>query len=158
MLRSRAFIGLTAFLAGMALGGWLFLDTRPRTFFAPTQCDSCWGASELAGLLASAGIRRVGAALPLVVKETGRCIAIDHPFRKFRFHFVVFPKKDIKDIADISAENQEYFLDCLALIRTLVVEHRLRYYWVETNGPGLQNVNYLHFHLMSEAEGDPPAQ
>ena len=139
----------------MALGGWLFSDSQPRSFLAVSQCVSCWRPNDLAGLLASAGIRRAGAMLPLVVKETDRCVAIDHPFRKFRFHFVVFPKKDIKDIADVSIDDQAYVLDCLAVIRSLVTENRLRHYWVETNGPGLQHVTYLHFHLMSDADSAP---
>ena len=156
LLRSRVFLALLTFTAGVCAGGWLFSDTQPRSFLALTRCESCWRANQVAGLLASIGIQKAGAALPLVVKETGRCVAIDHPFPKYPFHLVVFPKKDIKDIADISVENQEYILDCLGLIRAIVVERRLRAYRVETNGPGLQHVNYLHFHLVSEARVDPP--
>ena len=84
-----------------------------------------------------------------MVKETDRCIAIEHPLRKTKFHFVVFPKKDIKDISDISIDDQQHVFDCLALIRTLVLENGLRNYRVETNGAGLQHVTYLHFHLIS---------
>jgi diadenosine tetraphosphate (Ap4A) HIT family hydrolase len=100
-------------------------------------------------LLASAGIQRGAAAFPLAVKETDRCIAIEHPFRKTKFHFIVFPKKDIKNIADVAIDDQQHILDCLAIIRALVVENGLRSYRVETNGPGLQHVTYLHFHLVS---------
>ena len=153
MLRSRWFLAALVFLTGIAVGGWLFSDSQPRSFLALSNCQSCYQPNDLAGLLASAGIRRAGAALPLVVKETDRCIAIDHPFRKMPVHFVVFPKKDIKDIADVSLDTQDYLLDCLAVIRALVVEHRLHRYWVETNGPGFQHVTYLHFHLVSE-DGD----
>src|SRR5262249_57609213 len=124
-------------------------DSKPRSFLALTNCELCYRPSDLAGLLASAGIQRAGAALPLVVKETDRCFAIEHPFRKIRFHFVVFPKKDVKSIADISVAIQQYILDCLAVIRALVIENGLRSYRVETNGPGLQHVTYLHFNLLS---------
>jgi aprataxin len=102
-------------------------------------------------LLASAGIQKAPSALPMVVKETDRCIAIEHPFPKTRFHFVVFPKKDIKNIADISVDDQEYVLDCLAVIRSLVNENGLWNYRVITNGPGSQDVTYLHFHLVSKS-------
>ena len=150
MLRSRVFLAALTFFAGVGLGGYLFSDSKPRSFLALSNCDSCYRPNDLAGLLASAGIQRAGAALPFVVKETDRCLAIEHPFRKMRFHFVVFPKKDIKSIADISVDDQQYVLDCLAVIRALVIENGLRSYRVETNGPGLQHVTYLHFHLVSK--------
>jgi diadenosine tetraphosphate (Ap4A) HIT family hydrolase len=109
--------------------------------------------SDLAGLLASVGIQKAAAA-PIAVKETDRCVAIEHPFRKAKYHFIVFPKKDIKDIADVATDDQQYVLDCLAVIRALVVENGLRKYWVETNGPGRQHVTYLHIHLVS-SDGHP---
>jgi diadenosine tetraphosphate (Ap4A) HIT family hydrolase len=149
MLRSRILLTAVTLLAGVALGGYLFSDTRPRSFLAVSSCDSCYRPNDLAGLLASAGIQRAAAAVPLAVKETDRCVAIEHPFRKMNFHFVIFPKKDIKNIADVAIDDQQHVLDCLALIRALVVENGLRNYRVETNGPGRQHVTYLHFHLVS---------
>ena len=134
MPRSRVFLALLIFVVGIAVGGYVFQDSQPRSFLALSRCESCYRPSDLAGLLASAGIQRAGAALPLVVKETDRCVAIVHPFQKFPFHFVVFPKKDIKDIADVSVDKQEYVLDCLAVIRALVIENGLQRYRVETNG------------------------
>jgi diadenosine tetraphosphate (Ap4A) HIT family hydrolase len=136
-------------LGGIAVGGYLFSDSQPRSFLALSNCVSCYRPNDLAGLLASAGIQKAAGAIPLVVKETDRCVAIEHPFHKAKFHFVVFPKKDIKDIAHISVDDQQYVLDCLAVVRSLVVENDLRAYRVETNGPGLQDVTYLHFHLIS---------
>jgi diadenosine tetraphosphate (Ap4A) HIT family hydrolase len=158
MLRSRVFLAALIFFAGFGLGGYLFSDSKPRSFLSLSNCDSCYRPNDLAGLLASAGIQRAGVALPFVVKETERCLAIKHPFRKMRFHFVVFPKKDIKSIADISVDDQQHVLDCLAVIRALVSENGLQSYRVETNGPGLQHVTYLHFHLVSkESHAEPSA-
>ena len=143
------FLAALTLLAGVALGGYLFADSQPRSFLAVSSCDSCYRPNDLAGLLASAGIQRVAAAVPRAVRETDRCVAIEHPFRKTKFHFIVFPKKDIKNIADVAIDDQLHILDCLAVIRALVVENGLRSYRVETNGPGLQHVTYLHFHLVS---------
>jgi diadenosine tetraphosphate (Ap4A) HIT family hydrolase len=112
------------------------------------NCDVCYRPNELAGMLASAGIQKTPAARMFAVKETDRCIAIEHPFRKLKYHFVVFPKRDIKDIADIAIDDQRHVFDCLALIRLLIVENGIRYYRVETNGPDRQHVTYLHFHLI----------
>jgi|GEM_PF-479400 len=159
---SRILIVSLTFLAGVGVGGYLFSYSQPRSFLALSNCTACYRPQDLAGLLTSAGIQRAPGALPMVVKETDRCVAIEHPFPKTRFHFVVFPKKDIKNIADISVDDQAYVLDCLAVIRTLVNENGLWNYRVITNGPGAQDVTYLHFHLVSRsgraqsgAEGAP---
>ena len=147
--RSGVLRGAFVFLAGIAFGGYLFADSQPRSFLAVPSCGTCYRANDLAGLIASVGIQRAPAALLRVVKETDRCLAIEHPFPTTKLHFVVFPKKDVRSIADISIDDQPYLLDCLAVIRALVVENGLRNYRVETNGPGLQKVTYLHFHLES---------
>ncbi len=148
---------LLVFLAGVGLGGFLFSDSQPRSFLTLSKCNPCYRASELAGLLASAGIQKAPGALPLVVKETNRCLAIDYPFPKSRYHFIVFPKKDIRNIADVSVADQEYVFDCLEVIRALVRENGLSNYRVITNGPGLQDIGYLHFHLISNS-GTGPAR
>ena len=93
VLRSRWLIPAVTFVLGIAVGGWLFSQSQPRSFLAAGRCEQCYKASDLAGLLASAGIQRAGAALPFVVKETERCIAIEHPFRKVRYHYIVFPRR-----------------------------------------------------------------
>ena len=149
MMRSRLFVAALTLLAGVVLGGYLFSDSQPRSFLALSRCDSCYRLNDLAGLLASAGIQKAGAAVPIAVKETDRCVAIKHPFKKTNVHFVVFPKRDIKNIAEVGIDDQQHILDCLAVIRALVVENGLKNYRVETNGPGLQHVTYLHFNLLS---------
>jgi hypothetical protein len=157
MLRSRWLIPAVTFVLGIAIGGWLFSQSQPRSFLALGQCERCARANDLAGLLAAAGIRHGASVLPFVVKESDRCIAIRHPLRKVRHHYIVFPKQDVKSIADISLADHEYVLECMALIRTLVLEHGLQRYRVVTNGPGLQHVTYLHFHLLEDA-GRVPAR
>jgi histidine triad (HIT) family protein len=156
MLRSRWLLAALTFAVGLGVGGWLFAKSQPRSFLAIGRCDQCYRANDLAGLLASAGIQRAEGALPFVVKETDRCIAIEHPFKKVRYHFIVFPKRDVKSIADIALDDQPDVLECMELIRALVLEYGLRRYRVVTNGPGLQHVTYLHFHLMA-GEGRVPS-
>jgi histidine triad (HIT) family protein len=149
MRRSAVWLAVLGFAAGIVVGGYLFSASQPRSFLALSSCDGCYRPKDLAGLLASVGIQRAHAALPLVVKETERCMAIEHPFPQARLHFVVFPKKDIKSIADVSVDDERSVLDCLGVIRALVTERGLRSYRVVTNGPGLQTVTYLHFHLLA---------
>jgi hypothetical protein len=153
----RRLVGYAVLLAlGVLGGGYWFRDVQPRSFLALDRCaDSCYRASDLAGLFASAGIQRVPALLPLVVRETDRCITINHPFPVAAKHFVVFPKRDIKDIASISVEDGPTVLECIEHLRWLVETHALSRYRVETNGSGLQHVTYLHFHLVSEDVSKP---
>jgi diadenosine tetraphosphate (Ap4A) HIT family hydrolase len=155
MLQSRVLIGLVAFLVGVVAGGYLFAKSQPRSFLAVADCVRCYRPNDLAGLLVSAGIQRAPDALPGIVKETDRCIAIEHPFAKAHTHYVVFPKKDIKNIANISIDDEPYVFDCLAVIRALVTENGMRNYRVLSNGPALQDVTYLHFHL--ETRDRPPS-
>ena len=94
----------------------------PRSFLALSECDHCYQMKDLAGR---------------------------HPMPEGRVHLVVFPKKDIRSIADVSVDDERYVLDCIGVIRALVTEGGLRNYRVVTNGPGFQGVTYLHFHLIA---------
>jgi scavenger mRNA decapping enzyme DcpS-like protein len=140
------------FGSGVIVGAYLFANSQPRSFLAIQPCNgTCLRAEELTGLLASAGIQRFPQLIPNVVKETDRCAAIRYPFAsedRRHFHYVIFPKKDIKNIADVALEDQPYLWDCLGVMRSVILEHGLRNYRVTTNGPGLQDVGYLHFHIV----------
>jgi hypothetical protein len=146
-------ITAVAFFVGVAVGGYLFHDSQPRSFLAIQKCgNNCYRRNDLAGLLASAGIQRAPGLIPNVVKESDKCIVIQHPFPEMRHHLVFFPKKDIKNIADVSIEDQPYVIACIALIRSLIMEEHLSNYRVVVNGPGLQDITYLHFHLKARSE------
>jgi hypothetical protein len=135
---------------GVVLGAYLFTGVQARSLLALPDCgSSCLRPSDVAGLLTSIGVQRAPGLIPGVVKETERCITIKHPFPEARLHVVVFPKRDIKDIGSLRAEDAPFVLECLAHIQALVAENNLRGYRVITNGPGRQDVTYLHFHLVS---------
>jgi hypothetical protein len=149
-MRNFVWSGLLIVL-GLILGAYLFAGVQPRSFLALANCESsCYRPNDLVGLLASSAIQRTPGLLPKVVKDTERCISIDHPFPEGKMHFVIFPKRDVKDIADVSAEDGPFVLECLAHVRALVAEYKLRAYRVYTNGPALQHVTYLHFHLVAK--------
>jgi histidine triad (HIT) family protein len=77
-------------------------------------------------------------------------VVIEPPIKKAPIHYVIIPKKDIKNIADISEADTEYIMDAYAVIRDIIQEEGLKEYKVYTNGPGYQSVNYLHFHILAE--------
>jgi hypothetical protein len=136
---------------GVAIGGFLFSKSIPRSFLAVNDCgSSCYRPSDLAGLIASTGIQRFPGAIPAVVAESNQCIAIKHPKPEARIHFVLFPKQDVKNIGAITEESQASVTGCFALISNLATEYRAQNYRLVTNGPALQHVTYLHFHFLAQ--------
>ena len=141
---------LVALVTGIIIGGYLFSDARPRSFLALNRCQgTCLQPNELVGLLASVGIRRLPVLVPSVVKETDKTIVIQHPSPHARIHYLVVPKKDIKDVGDLSDSDREYLVDLFNVMRDIIREQNLVDYQVITNGPGYQGVTYFHFHLIS---------
>jgi histidine triad (HIT) family protein len=139
---------LAALVIGVMLGGYLFADTQPRSFLALNKCEgTCFQANELLGLLTSVGIQRFPALVPSVVKETDKTIVIEHPSPQARIHYLVIPKRDVKNIGELSDADSEYLIDVFKVVREIVEEKNLRDYRLATNGPGYQGLTYLHFHL-----------
>ena len=149
MTRVRVIILMLASLVlGVILGGYLFSNTRPRSFLALNRCEgTCLQANELLGLAASVGVQKFSALAPSVVKETDKTIVINHPSPQARLHYLVIPKKDLKNIAELSDADGEYLLDALKVAGAIIRENNLTNYRLTTNGPGYQGVTYLHFHL-----------
>ena len=140
-----------ALVLGVAIGGFLFSKSIPRSFLALGECGStCYRPSDLAGLIASAGIQRIPGAIPGVFTETDQCIVIKHPKPEARVHLVLFPKRDVKNIGALTAEDQASVIGCFALVSKLASESRAQNYRLVTNGPALQHVTYLHFHFLAQ--------
>jgi histidine triad (HIT) family protein len=100
--------------------------------------------------LASVGIQKFPSAMPLIVYETDKTIVIKHPFPLARVHYVIIPKKDILNAADLSQAEADYLKDAYFVAGELIRKENLRKYRLYTNGPGLQDVTYLHFHLLAK--------
>ena len=152
MTKPRIIISMLAALAfGIILGGYLFADTRPRSFLALNKCDgTCLNANELLGLLTSVGIQRFPALVPSVIKETDKTVVIESPSPQARIHYLVIPKRDIKNIGELPDSDGEYLFDAFKVTREIIKEKNLTDYRVTTNGPGHQGVTYLHFHLLAD--------
>src|SRR3989344_409776 len=146
----RAILCGPLLLIGILIGAYLFKDTRPRAFLQIPNCTtSCFNKSELIGLLTSVGIQKIPAVIP-IVKETDRVIAIKSPQPLARINYIILPKKDIRDLGDLSSSDREYIDETFLVISELIRENNLTDYRVLSNGPGLQITNYLHFHLLAE--------
>ena len=148
-IRLAIILALT-FIAGVSIGARAFMNTQPRAWLNVASCESrCYRASDIAGLLFSAGIVNAPGWVPGVVRESDKCIAVPYPKAGHHLHLVFFPKRDIRDIADLTADDQAYVMDCFAVIRAVVNEQGLSDYRVYTNGPKEQDISLLHFHLVA---------
>jgi len=151
-------IGITAFiflLVGIAIGGYLFVDTQPRTFLTFQKCEGrvCLESSELIGLLGSVGIQKLPVKFePIVTLETDKTVVMKHPFPLAQLHYVIIPKKDIKTASDILETDKEYLADAYAAMADIIRDLNLVDYKIITNGPGFQAVNYLHFNLVADLD------
>ena len=141
---------LSVFAAGVACGGYLFSQTTPRSFLAVGDCQGrCYNPNELAGLVASAAILRAPFLIPGVVIESDTCLAIRHPKPEAKFHYVLFPKHDTRNITTLASDDTRYVMGCFALARELVARDNITAYRLQTNGPAFQDIAYLHFHLIA---------
>ena len=142
---------LIIFVLGITLGGYLFHDSRPRSYITVTQCSdgSCLRANEIMGLVGSLAMNRTPSLIPFVVQETDKTLVMEYPNPGTTPHWVLIPKKDIKDAGDVSTGDEPYIADVYAIISQLIRDNHLVKYRVITNGPGFQSVGYIHFHLIA---------
>jgi diadenosine tetraphosphate (Ap4A) HIT family hydrolase len=139
------------FLVGVGCGGYLFSKSLPRSYLPTSSCgDHCYSEKEIAGLVTSAALLRTPFLIPGVVLESDTCLSIRYPKPQARLHYVLFPKHDAKNIATLAPEDVPYVVGCFAMARELIERDRLQTYVVLTNGPGRQEIAYLHFHLIAE--------
>ena len=113
---------LFAFILGLVLGAWLFRDVQPRHPFAARRPHSPASYEEVLGYLGSA--------------------AMD------KDHYVIVPKRDIRDVAQLAKGDEASLVDAFAVIGKLARQTKMDHYKVVTNSPAEQDVGYLHFHLV----------
>ena len=139
-------------IAGVVIGGYLFAQSQPRSIISLNHCKKCLTSQELLGLFASIGIRKIPGLLPDVIMETDKIIVFKHPFEPDGIHYLIVPKKDIKNIGEISGADAPYLMDAFFVAQHIIEEKKLFHYRLLTNGPGFQEVAYLHFHLIGPQE------
>lgn len=139
------------FLAGLAAGRLLFSDSRPREPLKFHVTARGWDANQIAGLFASVVVRKAPSLIPKVILETDKTLVFEHPRPKFKTHYLFVPKKDIRNIGDLNIEDKDYLCDLFATLTTVIQSRHLTDYRLWTNGPGKQDVAYLHFHLGADS-------
>ena len=141
------FLAVMAFFIGILVGALYFSRPKSNSAINPPGCHSPLSKSETAGLLASVLVQKLPALIPKVIMETDKSIAFEHPRPKHRYHYIFMPKKDIKNLGEISIEDHDHLIDLFSAIVSQINKRKLHNYRVWTNGPGKQDVSYLHFHL-----------
>ena len=138
---------------GLLAGGYLFADVQPRSFLAVRECGSCLSANDLAGLVGAVVMQRAPGLLPEKVIETDKTVAIRWiPPWKGLQHWVIIPKRDIRNTGTLAEGDEAYLADSYAVIGKLIRDNDLHDYVVLTRGPKAQAVTYLHFHLVSPSQ------
>ena len=138
------------FIAGLIVGGMLFKDSKPRTLLSIRKGNNILDSKEIAGLIASVLVQKIPTVIPDLVLQTDKTIVFKHPRPRKPIHYVFAPKKDIKNIGELTDEDKEHIIDLHAAIVAVIKREGIRNYSILTNGPGRQHVAYLHFHLMAE--------
>jgi diadenosine tetraphosphate (Ap4A) HIT family hydrolase len=105
---------------------------------------------DLAGLLGSVGIQHAPTLLPFYEAQSKECVAVRHPKPEGRFHLVFLPKRDVRNVLELTTEDIPFLVGCLALAREQVAKAGVRNYRFVTNGPELQHVTYFHFHVIAK--------
>ena len=142
---------LLTFLIGFLLGAAAIHRPIPHAPVELPPARDPWKPEDVLGLIGSLGIRTLAGhleSIPSVVVETDRTFALALPARGNRAHYVLVPKKDIRDIGQVSAEDQAYLTDVFLTARQLAEKEGLKGYRLYTNAGSLQTVAYLHFHMV----------
>lgn len=87
------------------------------------------------------------------LRETESLMAIYHPKPSYPFHILLVPKKAVKSLMEIDASDSAFLTDLYSTVQSLVEEFHLTAYRLIVNGGGYQDFPQLHFHLISEVEG-----
>jgi len=138
---------------GFVGGAASFVQTQARPLPVVRQCVSievCLTDPEVLGLLTSVGLHLAPGLTPAIVARSPECVGIRSPKPEARVDLVFFPTRDLRDLLDMTPGDEKYLLGCIALMRQVVDAHRIGSWRILSNGPGRQEIAYLHFHLVAD--------
>lgn len=140
-------LALFTFVVGLLVGRIIFTDLKPRSLLNFQKCSNRLDSNEIAGLFASVVVQKLPGLIPKVILETDKTIVFNHPRPKHRIHYIFVPKKDIKNIGELTDDDKEYIIDLFSTVVVIINNQGITNYKLWTNGPEKQDVSYLHFHL-----------
>lgn len=81
------------------------------------------------------GIQRFPTVILGKIIETDKTFAIKHPIPEAPIHYLVIPKRDIRNAGELSEEDRAYLIDAYAVMGELIRRNDRHSYRVITNGP-----------------------
>lgn len=86
------------------------------------------------------------------LRDTPHLMAFYHPRPVYPLHILIVPKKAIRSAVDLSADDSLLLVEVFQIVSSLVAELQLdqRGYRLITNGGAYQDIQQLHFHLVSD--------
>lgn len=86
------------------------------------------------------------------LRETKTLLAIYHPQPSYPFHVLLIPKNGLRNIFELGNAEKELLFDIFQATYSIVEEFGLEEsgYRLVLNGGSYQDVDMLHFHLISE--------
>jgi histidine triad (HIT) family protein len=85
--------------------------------------------------------------------ETENLLAFYHPKPAYQFHALLVPKKSVVSLKEFDPKDSAFLIDLYSTVQSLVDEFQLSAYRLIVNGGEYQNFPQLHFHLVSDVEG-----
>jgi histidine triad (HIT) family protein len=84
--------------------------------------------------------------------ETDTMIAFHHPSPSYPLHIIIVPKAKLKSLGDLPSSNLAFESELFQTVKDLVEVFGLKTcgYRLIANGGSNQEVDHLHFHLVSE--------
>lgn len=108
--------------------------------------------TKLGELIVGIAFGKFAGLLPVEkVRETDKVIAFVHPKPHWEHHILIVPKKAIKSLADVQADELSYINEVFTIAQEIVRDNGWQEtdYTLITNGGSRQEVAQLHFHLAS---------
>ncbi len=89
------------------------------------------------------------------VFENERILAIKDLYPKAPIHLLIIPKKEIRDLQSVTAEDLPLIAECITVAQKLAAENNITdgYRFLANNGTlAGQTVFHLHFHLLGGSQ------
>lgn len=89
------------------------------------------------------------------LRETPTLVAFYHPHPSYPVHILILPKRERASLLDLSEADADLLMDLVAVTQSLVTELALVSpgYRLIVNGGAFQDVQQLHWHLISPQAG-----
>lgn len=88
--------------------------------------------------------------LPLkTVFENDFVLAFFHSKPSYPKHIIITPKKQIKDLTELT-NNEIYITEIFKAVPVILEKEKMTDYHLVVNGGEYQNIKQVHFHLYSE--------